>query len=144
MEKLSPLGEVYQAGTFNGNPLSLTAGYATIQELEKGDIHKKVNALREKITAGLEDFSQRYGIGTRIYGIASMFQIYFTNNVVRDYSSALEADKDTFLRFQQGLLSRGVFFPPSQYECNFLSNAHDHEEAEATLGAAEEVMKGLK
>jgi len=144
MEKLSPLGGVYQAGTFNGNPLSLTAGYATIQELEKGRIHKKVNALREKITAGLEDLSQRCGIETRIYGIASMFQIYFTNNVVRDYSSALEADKDTFLRFQQGLLSRGVFFPPSQYECNFLSNAHDHEEAEATLGAAEEVMKGLK
>jgi glutamate-1-semialdehyde 2,1-aminomutase len=63
---------------------------------------------------------------------------------VKDYSSALEADKDMFLRFQQGLLSRGVFFPPSQYECNFLSYAHGQEEVEATLAAAEEVMKGLK
>jgi glutamate-1-semialdehyde 2,1-aminomutase len=144
MEHFSPMGGVYQAGTFNGNPLSLTAGYAAIQELEKGGVYEKVNVLREKITSGLEDISQRHDIKTRVYGIASMFQIYFTEKEVKDYSSALEADKDMFLRFQQGLLSRGVFFPPSQYECNFLSYAHGQEEVEATLAAAEEVMKGLK
>jgi glutamate-1-semialdehyde 2,1-aminomutase len=74
MEHFSPLGGVYQAGTFNGNPLSLTAGYAAIQELEKGGVYEKVNALREKITSGLEDISQRYGIKTRVYGFRYTLQ----------------------------------------------------------------------
>lgn len=144
MENFSPTGGVYQAGTFNGNPLSLTAGYATVKELENGRVHKKANALREKLTAGLEDISQKRGIKTRVYGIASMFQVYFTGDDVRDYSTALKADKEAFLGLQQGLLSRGVFFPPSQYECNFLSYAHGEEEVDATLAAAEEAVRELK
>lgn len=144
MEHFSPLGEVYQAGTFNGNPLSLTAGYATISILEEAPVYKKINSHCEKIRKGLEDITDRLTLKTRIYGVASMFQIYFTEEEVVDYASALRADKEKFLEFQRGLLSKGVFLPPSQYESNFLSYAHSEEEVEATLKASEEALRELK
>jgi glutamate-1-semialdehyde 2,1-aminomutase len=144
MENFAPLGRVYQAGTFNGNPLSMTAGYTTVTELEDGRVYKKVNSLGEKMRKGLEELSQDLRIDTKVYGIASMFQMYFTDKEVVDYKSALSADKEFFLEFQRGLLSKGVFFPPSQYECNFISYAHSEREIEHTLEAAEEVLKGKK
>jgi glutamate-1-semialdehyde 2,1-aminomutase len=144
MENFAPLGRVYQAGTFNGNPLSMTAGYTTVTELEDGRVYKKVNSLGEKMRKGLEEVSQDLRIDTKVYGIASMFQMYFTDKEVVDYKSALSADKEFFLEFQRGLLSKGVFFPPSQYECNFISYAHSEREIEHTLEAAEEVLKGKK
>ncbi len=143
MENMAPLGKVYQAGTFNGNPISMAAGLAAITELEDGRVYKKVNALGERMRRGLEEVATDLGIEARVYGIASMFQMYLTGEDVVDYQTALKADKDLFLSFQQELLKRGVFFPPSQYECNFVSYAHGEEEAEKTLEAAEDALRGL-
>lgn len=143
MENLSPVGKVYQAGTFNGNPMSMIAGYTAISELEDGEVYKKVNMLGDRIRKGLEEISSDLDLKARVYGIASMFQIYFTDKEVIDYRSALSADKDFFLRFQRKMLSRGIFFPPSQYECNFISYAHDEVEIESTLRTAEEVLKAM-
>tara|TARA_B100001964_G_C14261222_1_gene615608 strand:- start:4297 stop:5592 length:1296 start_codon:yes stop_codon:yes gene_type:complete len=144
MRHFSPLGGVYQAGTFNGNPLSLNAGYTTIQILIKDRIYNKLNSLRVKITQGLEDISQCYDLDVKINGIGSMFQIYFTGINVNNYSSALKSNKEKFLKFQRGLLNKGVFFPPSQFECNFLSNAHSKSEVDTTIEVFDEVMSVLK
>ncbi len=144
MENLAPLGGVYQAGTFNGNPLSLTAGYTALLELESGKVHKKVNRLGDRMRKGLEAISEDLGLETKTCGVASMFQMYFTDTRVTDYKTALLADKDLFLRFQQELLKKGVFLPPSQYECNFISYAHGEEEIDCTLNAAEDVLRSLK
>lgn len=144
MEHFSPLGKVYQAGTFNGNPLSLTAGYATIQVLETSPVYEKVNALRETFKKGLMDVIEDLALNIKVSGVASMFQMYFTEEDVVDYSSALRADKDAFLDFQRGLLRKGVFLPPSQYECNFISYAHDEGVIETTLTKMEEVLRELK
>jgi glutamate-1-semialdehyde 2,1-aminomutase len=144
MEHFSPLGDVYQAGTFNGNPLSLTAGYATIEVLERLPVYRKINSLGERLREGLAEIAEGLDLKTRVSGVASMFQIYFTAKEVVDYASALKADKEKFLKFQRGLLSKGVFLPPSQYECNFLSYAHDKAEVEDTLRASEEVMRELR
>ena len=144
MENLAPLGGVYQAGTFNGNPLSLTAGYTALLELESGKVHKKVNRLGDRMRKGLEAISEDLGLETKTCGVASMFQMYFTDTRVTDYKTALLADKDLFLRFQQELLKKGVFLPPSQYECNFISYAHSKEEIDCTLNAAEDVLRSLK
>ncbi len=144
MEHMSPAGKVYQAGTFNGNPLSMAAGYAALTELEDGRVYRKVNALGDRMRSGLEEVSAERGIETRVYGTASMFQMYFTGEDVVDYKTALKADNDLFLRVQQELLKRGVFFPPSQYECNFISYAHGEDEIDETLSAVEDSLKAVK
>ncbi len=144
MENLSPLGGVYQAGTFNGNPLSLTSGYAALSELENGGVYKKVNGLGDRMRKGLEAISNDLGLETRTYGAASMFQTYFTDTRVTDYETALLADKNLFLRFQQGLLKKGVSLPPSQYECNFISYAHGEDEIDETLFAVEDSLRTVK
>lgn len=143
MEYFSPAGKVYQAGTFNGNPLSIAAGYAAVTELEDGGVHRKVGALGEKIRKGLSEIVSDLKIPAKVYGIASMFQIYFADTDITDYQSALKADREFFLKFERELLKRGIFLPPSQYECNFISYAHGEEEAEKTLEAAEDALRGL-
>ncbi|MEK6978327.1 MAG: aminotransferase class III-fold pyridoxal phosphate-dependent enzyme, partial [Candidatus Hydrothermarchaeota archaeon] len=144
MGHLSPLGPVYQAGTFNGNPLSMAAGLAALGELEDGSVYKRLETLAKSLREGLQEMAQNLGFKTRTYGVASMFQIYFTQGEVSDYRTALRADRELFLRFQKGLLAKGIFLPPSQYECNFLSSAHGQGEVASTLEAAEEVLRGLR
>lgn len=141
MENMAPLGKVYQAGTFNGNPLSMAAGYAAVTELEDGSVYEKVNALGDRMRKGLEEVTADMGLETRVYGAASMFQIYITGEDVADYQAALRADKDLFLKFQQELMKRGIFFPPSQYECNFISYAHGEDEIDDTLSTVEDSLR---
>ncbi len=144
MEYLSPVGKVYQAGTFNGNPISMAAGFAAVSELEDGKVYKKVNALAERLAKGLEEVSTDAGFATKVYRAASMLQMYFSRDEVIDYKSALKADKELFMRFQRGMLEKGVFLPPSQYECNFISFAHGDEEIDYTIDAAQEVLRSLR
>jgi glutamate-1-semialdehyde 2,1-aminomutase len=144
MENMAPLGKVYQAGTFNGNPLSMAAGNAALSALEDGSVYEKVNSLGDRMRKGLAEITDDVGVDTKIYGIASMFQMYLTGEDVTDYQTALKADKDLFLKLQQELLKRGVFFPPSQYECNFISYAHGEDEIDETLSKVEESLKRVK
>ncbi len=144
MEQFSPVGKVYQAGTFNGNPLSMVAGYAAVSELEKGRVYKKLEKLGKRMRNGLKEISEKLEIKARTYGVASMFQIYFTDREVVDYRTALKSNAEFFLKFQRELLKRGVFLPPSQYECNFISYAHGENEIEETLHKVEEVLRRLR
>lgn len=144
MENMSPVGSVYQAGTFNGNPLSITAGYTALDILEKGEVYKKVRESGDMMRSGLADITADIGILTKIYGLESMYQMYFTDTEVTDNETALAADKELFLRYQQRLLKDGVFVPPSQYECNFVSSAHSKDDIDFTLEKAESVLRSLK
>ncbi|MEE8168705.1 MAG: glutamate-1-semialdehyde 2,1-aminomutase [Candidatus Hydrothermarchaeales archaeon] len=144
MKEFSPLGKVYQAGTFNGNPISMVAGLAALRELKDGRVYEKVNSYAARLRKGLESISSDCNLKTRICGIASMFQMYFTDEEITDYSTALKADREAFLKFQRGMLLKGVFLPPSQYECNFISQAHGNAELEHTLTTAEEVLRSLR
>lgn len=144
MENFSPAGNVYQAGTFNGNPLSLAAGYSCISYLEKNrSAYSKLERLGDKIRRELGEIAGKLKIKAKVYGAGSMFQIYFTKEEVVDYSSALKADSGFFLKFQRSLLEKGIFLPPSQYECNFLSIVHSEKDVGKTLTATEEVLKAL-
>ncbi len=144
MDNFSPVGKVYQAGTFNGNPLSMVAGYAAVSQLRDGDVYKKANSLTEKLTSGLRDITEDLNLETRIYSVASMYQMYFTSQEVYDYQSALKADADFFLEYQRKMLGKGVFIPPSQYEANFLSSAHTEEDIDYTIEKAEESLREIK
>jgi glutamate-1-semialdehyde 2,1-aminomutase len=94
MEEMAPLGSVYQAGTFNGNPLSTSAGLAALGELERAGTYERLETLGNRMRKGLEEISDDIGIGTKVYGAASMFQMYISDEEVIDYTSALKSDKD--------------------------------------------------
>jgi len=136
MEHMAPVGKVYQAGTFNGNPLSMAAGLAALRELEKPGVYERLERLGDMMRKGLEEASEDAGVEARVYGAGSMYQMYLTSQDVRDYATALKADRELFLAYQRAMLRRGVFLPPSQYECNFISTAHTEEVIEDTLEKA--------
>ncbi len=141
MENFAPIGKVYQAGTFSGNPISMIAGIATIEVLERENVYEKLEYLGRKIYEGIVDILQKLGLRFKVYQIGSMFQIYFTEKDVKNYQDALSSDKERFLEFQRKLLFKNVYLPPSQFECNFISYSHSYEDINETLIKIEEALK---
>lgn len=143
MELIAPLGNVYQAGTFSGNPMSTTAGLATLGELARighGGMDRNATALRQ----GLGDILEDLGLEFTLTGIGSIFQIFLNSRPVQNYQQALASDRKLFLQLFQGLLERGVYLPASQMETCFMSTAHGEQEVEALLGAYRDALKGLR
>ena len=142
MELVAPVGGVYQAGTFSGNPVSITAGIQTIEILERESAIPRINALGDRMRAALSDIIHDSGAGVEAYvsGVGSMFKIFFSpsGNAVRNYSDALMCDKNRYMRLFHKMLSSGVFLPPSQFETNFISLAHSEEDIETTIEAYKE------
>lgn len=134
MERVAPSGDVYQAGTFSGNPLSLTAGYATVKFMEENKVIEKVNSLTEKLVSGIADVLEDKKAECELGSLASMFCIYF-GPTPRNYAEALQLNKEKFMEFFWRMLENGVFLPPSQYETCFVSYAHTEEDVEKTLEA---------
>jgi glutamate-1-semialdehyde 2,1-aminomutase len=145
MELLAPSGKVYQAGTFSGNPVSVTAGLTTLKILinEKNRLYSRLKEIGEKIKKGIIDILESKKLSAQVNGIASMFQIFFTNQAVIDYATAQTSDKNKYLIFHQNLLKHGIFFPPSQFETCFISSAHTDEDVVKTLEAIEFAIKSL-
>jgi len=140
MERIAPSGDVYQAGTFNGNPISVTAGIEALEQLDKKfytELEKKGEYLRRAIGDILEEQDLNY----KVVGLASMFQIYFTDRDVYDYQDAKTANTGNFDAYFHELLDNGVFIPPSQFECCFISLKHSTYDLDSTLNAIEEALK---
>ena len=140
MELIAPQGPVYQAGTFSGNPISVQAGLSTMSQLDDKfykDLESKGNFLRSEIRATVEDRD----LNIQPVGLASMFQIYFNENDVYNYEDAKASDSDRFLVYFRELLKEGVFIPPSQFECNFISSAHSMEDIEKTSQAIDNALR---
>ncbi len=141
MELVAPQGEVYQAGTFNGNPLSLAAGLAVIETLESEGVHRVINDHGERLRSALSDIIQDKNLGYTVSGIGSMFVVFF-GDLPSNYSEALRCDKEGFLEFFKRMLRRGIFLPPSQFETNFISFAHSTDEIDETITAFGEELAG--
>ncbi len=139
MEYIAPSGNVYQAGTFSGNPLSLIAGYTTVKFMMENKVIEKVNRMAEELVKGLKDVKTD---DVNVDCIASMFCVYF-GDVPKNYSDALKLDKERYMRFFWKMLERGVFLPPSQFETSFVSYAHTREDVEKTIEAFELCLRGL-
>jgi glutamate-1-semialdehyde 2,1-aminomutase len=143
MEMMAPSGNVYQAGTFNGNPISITAGLATLKQLNSSfynEMNHKGQTLRKGIGDILEDNSLNY----KIVGLSSMFQLYMTDKDVWNYEDAKTSNTENFTSYFQTLLKNDVFIPPSQFECCFLSLMHDDEDIQKTLNSIEKAIKIIK
>jgi glutamate-1-semialdehyde 2,1-aminomutase len=134
MKKVSPSGNVYQAGTFSGNPMSLAAGMAAVKQLEIVG-HGSLNANGERMRQGLEAILNEFHVRYRVSGIGSMFQVFFTSGEVNDYQDAKRSDTVLFMKVFHKLLENGIYLPPSQFETNFLSTAHTESDVDEMVNA---------
>jgi len=142
MDLVAPAGPVYQAGTLSGNPLAMTAGLWSLEALS-AKLYRHLAGLTSMLAAGLADAARAAGLPLQVSAFGSVLTPFFTSVQVRDYQSALTADAQTYGRFFHGLLARGIYPPPSQFEAWFLSGAHTERDVNATIKAAKEVMKSL-
>ncbi len=143
MEKISPEGPVYQAGTLSGNPLAMTAGIETLKILSKKGVYDKLEERAAELEAALRDAAQKSRTEVKFYRAGTMFCTYFTNKEVVDYESAKSSDTVKFGKFFIGMIQRGVNLAPSQFEAGFISMAHTHADVVKTARAAFDVLKGL-
>jgi glutamate-1-semialdehyde 2,1-aminomutase len=143
METVAPQGTVYQAGTFNGNPLSLTAGMATIEIMAKEEVLFKLTARGKALWQSLLDVMRSLSLDYTPTGIASMFQVFFGPQP-ENYEQALKADRLKYDEFWRHMLGHGVFLMPSQFETNFLSAAHTPRDIEQIVSACKRSLAALK
>jgi len=140
MSLVSPAGPVYQAGTLSGNPLAMTAGIWCLDRLSS-KLYKNLAALGTRLATGLADSAREAGVALQVNAIGSLLTPFFTDQPVRDYASATSARSDQYGRFFRGMLARGVYPPPSQFEAWFLSAAHTTKDVDRTIAAARGAMK---
>jgi len=144
MDQVAPSGPVYQAGTLSGNPLAMAAGIATIDLLQRAGTYKRLDTLAARLHAGLLGAREEADVKVTINRVGSMITLFFTPGPVVDYATAKKSDTALFARFFHGLLARGIYFPPAQFETAFLSLAHTEGDVDTTVRAANEIFRELR
>jgi glutamate-1-semialdehyde 2,1-aminomutase len=143
MEKISPLGPIYQAGTLSGNPLAMTAGIETLKLLAKPGVYKTLEKMSADLEKGLRVAANEAGIPATINRVGSMFTTFFTDRKVTDFASAKTSDTARFGKFFRSMLANGVNLAPSQFEAAFLSLAHSKSDINRTVEAARKSLKNI-
>ncbi|MEW6490639.1 MAG: aminotransferase class III-fold pyridoxal phosphate-dependent enzyme, partial [Thermodesulfobacteriota bacterium] len=143
MERVSPSGPVYQAGTLSGNPLAMSAGLATLRALRRPGVYEALEHKSKTLCGGLAELTRRRGVSAFHTRVGAMFTTFFQEGPVTDYATALKSDTGRFGRFFQGMLERGVNLAPSQFEAGFVSLAHTEEDLGRTLEAADQTLATL-
>jgi glutamate-1-semialdehyde 2,1-aminomutase len=139
MSLVAPAGPVYQAGTLSGNPVAMTAGLWALQRL-RPRLYKDLARRGAMLAAGFADAAREAGVALQVNAFGSLVTPFFTNAAVRDYDSAVRADTGAYATFFRGMLARGVYPPPSQFEAWFLSAAHTDRDVAKTIAAARASM----
>jgi glutamate-1-semialdehyde 2,1-aminomutase len=140
MDLIAPVGPVYQAGTLSGNPLAMTAGLWSLGGLTPR-LFSYLRGLGSQLAAGLADAAREAGVAVHVNAVGSLLTPFFTERPVRDFQSALTSNTGQYASFFRGMLSRGVYPPPSQFEAWFLSSAHTPKDVERTVKAARGAFK---
>lgn len=141
MERLAPLGDVYQAGTLSGNPLALAAGITMLQALAAPDFYTRLEEKGQAFEATIRPILDRYADRLSYNRVGSLSTIFFCSGGVHSNSDAKRADTETYARYFRGMIERGIYLPPSQFECIFLSMAHTQEDFDRTAAAMDEVLR---
>lgn len=141
MERMAPSGPVYQAGTLSGNPVAVTAGLATLEQLKQPGVYDTLEARTRQLAAGLDAAARAAGVPACLNRAGSMLTLFFTEGPVTDWASASRADTSLYGRFFHAMLDRGFSFAPSQFEAAFVSTAHTEEEIAHAADAAREALR---
>ncbi|MGL5133588.1 MAG: glutamate-1-semialdehyde 2,1-aminomutase, partial [Planktothrix sp.] len=143
MSMVAPAGPMYQAGTLSGNPLAMTAGIKTLELLQKPGTYEYLDKITKKLSSGLLQIAKETGHAACGGQISGMFGLFFTPGPVHNYEDAKKSDLAKFSRFHRGMLERGIYLAPSQFEAGFTSLAHTDEDIDKTLAAARQVMSSF-
>ncbi len=139
MEKVAPLGPVYQAGTLSGNPVAVSAGLATLERLD-GVLYARLEELTLRLETGLARAIARRGLRACVQRVGSMITLFFAPGPIRSWDDAKQCDTKAFATWHSGMLERGMYWPPAQYEAAFVSAAHSDADVDATIQAADEAL----
>jgi glutamate-1-semialdehyde 2,1-aminomutase len=143
MAMIAPSGPVYQAGTLSGNPLAMSAGITTLKVLQRPGTWQALEKATTKLAQGIGEIASGAGIPIWQNRAGTMFATFFTETPVTDWDTAKTSDTERFGKFFQGMLERGVYLAPSQFEAGFMSTAHDDSAVAATVESASEAMRTL-
>lgn len=143
MEKIAPLGPVYQAGTLSGNPVAVAAGLATLKLTTAPGFHERIARTTAALVEGLHREARSANVVFSAQSIGSMFGLYFRSSPPASFAEVMQCDREKFNRFFHAMLERGVYLAPSAYEAGFVSAAHGAAEVEDTLKAAREAFRAL-
>jgi glutamate-1-semialdehyde 2,1-aminomutase len=136
---IAPIGPVYQAGTLSGNPVAVSAGLATLALLTP-ELYQKLEALGASLEEGLREAARASGVPACVQRVGSMITLFFTEGPVRSWDDAARSDTKRFGAWHRGMLARGIYWPPSQFEAAFLGGAHSEADIERTVAAAKEAL----
>jgi glutamate-1-semialdehyde 2,1-aminomutase len=143
MERMSPVGPVYQAGTLSGNPLAMAAGIATLELLRAAPPYAALAERTAYLVQQTEQAAQRYGVPVYITSLGSMFTLFFSARPIHNYDEASTCDIPTFRRYFAAMLQAGIYLAPSQFETGFLSTAHTDEDIAITLRAGAAALQAV-
>src|SRR5215470_7664329 len=141
MDRVAPLGPVYQAGTLAGNPLAMRAGIATLDQLGKPGLYERLETLASKFVSGLSEILKSAKIPVQVNSVGSLATLFFTGEPVTNYTAAKKSDSKRYAEYFRNMLDRGVFLAPSQFEASFISAAHTDLDIEFALKCAKESLK---
>lgn len=144
MSLVAPAGPMYQAGTLSGNPLAMTAGIKTLELLQKPGTYEYLEKITKQLIDGLLEVAQDTGHQATGGNISAMFGFFFTDQLVHNYDQAKTSDLAKFGRFHRGMLERGIYLAPSQFEAGFTSLAHTEADVERTIATAKTVLEAIK
>ncbi|HWG57934.1 MAG TPA: glutamate-1-semialdehyde 2,1-aminomutase [Candidatus Acidoferrales bacterium] len=143
MERIAPMGPVYQAGTLAGNPLAMRAGIAMLEKLAEPGFYQGLGRRADRLADGLRQALKRAQVAGQVAAAGSLLTLFFVPEPVRDYAAAKCSDLGRFRAFFHQMLDRGVFLPPSQFEAMFVSTAHTEADIDATIKAAGEALEAM-
>ena len=143
MDQLAPDGPVYQAGTLSGNPLAMSAGLAMVNALREPGIYDRLEAMSARLEAGLVSAARSTGVPVTLNRVGSMMTAFFAAGPIRNYQDATASDVARYARYFHGMLDRGIYLAPSQFEAMFVSLAHHPSDLDRVAEAAAEVFKGM-
>jgi glutamate-1-semialdehyde 2,1-aminomutase len=137
MERIAPLGPVYQAGTLSGNPVAMAAGLATLEAISEPGFHSRLAQQTERLIEGLTRAAQTANVPLSTNHVCGMFGLFFTDKTpIRYFKEVMACDTERFKRFFHAMLAEGVYLAPSAFEAGFVSSAHDQNIIDATIEAA--------
>ena len=144
MERIAPLGPVYQAGTLSGNPVAMAAGLATLEAVSQPGFHDRLAAKTERLVSGIAGAARTTGIPLTTNHVCGMFGLFFTSEApIRFYRQVVSCDVERFKRFFHGMIEAGVYLAPSAFEAGFVSDAHTDAAIDATIAAARTVFQRI-
>ena len=144
MQKLAPLGPVYQAGTLSGNPVAVSAGLKTLELIQQPNFYQQLSLMTKQLVDGMMEAAKINGIEFSARSVGGMFGLYFRESPPNSFDEIMKSDRKQFNKFFHSMLKQGIYFGPSAFEAGFVSAAHTEKDIQETIDASHRAFESLK